>query len=369
MKRKMIYTALVILAVLIGWQGYEFWVAVGRQPRGERLERCKQSPQWKDGEFVNVHETPTLTGDDGFFSQMWKFLFGRVDDLKLGRDIPVVKNSLKDIPRTEEVCVWLGHSSVFIQTGGVRFLFAPVLTNKLPVWWFMRPFKGADAYTTDDIPEVDYLVITHDHWDHLDWKTVAALRDRVGQVVCSLGIGEHFEYWGYDPKKIHDLDWGDSIAVANSKLSTLNSQLTIRCLPTRHFSGRMGQHKTLWASYLIDGPRRIFVSGDGGYDERFKRIGEQYPDINLAIMENGQYDEGWHYIHTLPHELPQAISDLDAHRVLTYHNSKYALTNHSWTEPLDSIYEHAKGQPWQLLTPRIGEPILLNEQQTFEKWW
>ncbi|MBQ8486529.1 MAG: MBL fold metallo-hydrolase [Prevotella sp.] len=380
MKRKMIYTALVILAVLIGWQGYEFWVAVGRQPRGERLERCKQSPQWKDGEFVNVHETPTLTGDDGFFSQMWKFLFGRVDDLKPGRDIPVVKNSLKDIPRTEEVCVWLGHSSVYIQTGGLRFLFDPVLTNKLPVWWFMRPFKGADAYTTDDIPEVDYLIITHDHWDHLDWKTVAALRDRVGQVVCSLGIGEHFEYWGYDPKKIHDLDWGDSIAIDNGQLtidnlaaqekpSDNNCQFTLRCLPTRHFSGRMGQHKTLWASYLIDGPRCIFVSGDGGYDERFKQIGEQYPDIDLAIMENGQYDEGWHYIHTLPRELPQAISDLGAHRVLTYHNSKYALANHSWTEPLDSIYEHAKGQPWQLLTPRIGEPIRLNEQQTFEKWW
>ena len=356
MKRKMIYTVLVILAVLIGWQGWEFWVAVGRQPRGERLERCKQSPQWKDGEFVNVHETPTLTGNDGFFGQMWKFLFGRVDDLKPGHDIPVVKTSLKDIPRTEEVCVWLGHSSVYIQTQGVRFLFDPVLTNKLPVWWFMRPFKGADAYTTDDIPEVDYLIITHDHWDHLDWKTVTALKDRVGQVVCSLGIGEHFEYWGYDPKKIHDLDWGESYG-------------PLRCLPTRHFSGRMGQHKTLWASYLIDGPCRIFVSGDGGYDERFKQIGEQYPDIDLAIMENGQYDKGWHYIHTLPRELPQAISDLGAARVLTYHNSKYSLANHSWTEPLDSIYEHAKGQPWQLLTPRIGEPIGLDEQQTFRKWW
>ncbi|MBQ9665767.1 MAG: MBL fold metallo-hydrolase [Bacteroidaceae bacterium] len=356
MNRKMIYTLLIILAVLIGWQGYEFWVAVGRQPRGERLERCKQSPQWKDGEFVNVHETPTLTGDEGFFGQMRKFLFGKVNDLKPSRDIPVMKTSLKDIPREEEICVWLGHSTVYIQTGGARFLFDPVLTNKLPVWWFMRPFKGTDAYTVDDIPEVDYLVITHDHWDHLDWKTVRALKDRVGQVVCALGIGEHFEYWGYDPKKIHDLDWGERFG-------------PLHCLPTRHFSGRLGQHKTLWASYLIDGSRRIFVSGDGGYDERFKQIGEKYPDIDLAVMENGQYDEGWRHIHTLPCELPTAISDLGARRVLTYHNSKYALANHPWTAPLDSIYEHAKGQPWQLLTPRIGEPILLDEQQKFEKWW
>ena len=118
MKRKMIYTVLVILAVLIGWQGYEFWVAVGRQPRGERLERCKQSPQWKDGEFVNVHETPTLTGDDGFFGQMYKFLFKKVKDLQPSNDVLTAKSSLKDIPRSEEVCVWLGHSSVYIQTGG-----------------------------------------------------------------------------------------------------------------------------------------------------------------------------------------------------------------------------------------------------------
>ena len=235
---------------------------------------------------------------------------------------------------------------------------------------------------------MDYLVITHDHWDHLDWKTVTALKDRVGQVVCALGIGEHFEYWGYSKEKIHDLDWGEALTIDNGKLtidnvvapsndstqnnsqlSIVNSQFSIKCLPTRHFSGRMGQHKTLWASYLIDGPRRIFISGDGGYDERFKQFGEQYPDIDLAIMENGQYDEGWRYIHTLPSELPTAISELGARRVMTYHNSKYALANHAWTEPLDSIYVAAKGQSWQLLTPRIGEQVRLDEQQTFSKWW
>lgn len=361
MKRKMIFGFLLFVALLLGWQGYEFWVAVGRQPRGERLERCKRSPQWKDGEFVNVHETPLFTSDDGFLAQMSKFLFGKIQNLRPDSDVPTVKSSLKDLPRTEEVCVWLGHSTVFIQTDGARFLFDPVLTNKLPVWWFMRPFKGADVYTVDDIPEVDYLVITHDHWDHLDWKTVTALKDRVGQVVCSFGIGEHFEYWGYEPQRIHDLDWQDSIAIGDS--------ITLRCLPSRHFSGRLGQHKTLWASYLIDGPRRIFVSGDGGYDERFKTFSEQYPGIDLAILENGQYDKGWKHIHTLPSELPTVIRDLGARRVLTYHNSKYALAKHGWTEPLDSIYEHAKGQPWQLLTPRIGEPVRLGEQQTFTKWW
>ena len=189
MKRKMIYSILLVVALLLCWQGYEFWVAVGRQPRGERLERCKQSPQWRDGEFVNVHETPTLTGDEGLFGQMYKFLFGKVKDLSPDSNVPTSKSSLKDIPRSEDVCVWLGHSTVYLQTGGVRFLFDPVLTNRLPVWWFMRPFKGADVYTVNDIPEVDYLIITHDHWDHLDWKTVMALKDRAGQSASTLNTG------------------------------------------------------------------------------------------------------------------------------------------------------------------------------------
>ena len=381
MKRKMIYGILLILAVLICWQGYEFWIAAGHKPRGERLKRCQQSPQWRDGEFVNIHETPTMTSDDGLMKELYKYLFVKAKNLKPSHDVPTAKSSLKDLSRDEEVCVWLGHSSVYIQTGGVRFLFDPVLTNKLPVKLMMSPFKGADVYTPDDIPDIDYLIITHDHWDHLDYKTVIALKDRVSHVVCSLGIGEHFEYWGYPKEKIHDMDWGEAISIdngqltidngasakGNCQLSTINCQLT--CLPSRHFSGRLGQHKTLWASYLIDGPRKIFVSGDGGYDDRFKQFGEKYPDIDLAILENGQYDEGWHYIHTLPSELPTVISDLGPRRVLTYHNSKYALANHPWTEPLDSIYAASQNQPWQLLTPKIGEQIRLDEEQSFGKWW
>ena len=359
----MLYSGLIILLVITGWLGRMFWIASGRLPDGERLAKCEQSSQWHDKEFANKEYTPQLTGDEGFLSQMWKFLFVKIENLKPSSAIPTAKHALKDIPRDQDVCVWLGHSSLYIQTQGVRFLFDPVLTSQLPVTLFMRPFKGADVYTPDDIPEVDYLIITHDHWDHLDYETVKALKPKVSQVVCSLGIGSHFEYWGYDPSRIHDMDWGDSIAVRDD--------MVLRCLPSRHFSGRLfGRNKTLWASYLIDGSQRIFISGDGGYDGRFAQFGAQYPDIDLAIMENGQYDAGWRHIHTMPDELPQAIDELSPKRVLTYHNSKYALANHTWNEPLDSIYEHAAGKSWQLLTPRIGELIHLREEsQTFTKWW
>lgn len=293
---------------------------------------------------------------------LWKFLFKRIPDLTPSTAISTAKIDLKALPREEEVVVWLGHSSLYIQTQGVRLLFDPVLTNELPVWLIMRPFQGAAAYTPEDIPEVDYLIITHDHWDHLDYKTVRALQGRVGQVICSLGVGQHFAYWGYEEGKIQELDWNESLQ--------LKDGLTLHALPTRHASGRLfGRNKTLWSSFLIDGERRIYVSGDGGYDDRFKKIGEQFPGIDLAIMENGQYDKDWRYIHLLPEELPRAIQELGAKRVMTYHNSKFALANHAWKEPLDLIYAAAQGQPWQLLTPRIGEPIRLLQQQTFEKWW
>lgn len=362
MKRKMILTILALLLVVAAWMGRMVWVAAGQQPRGLRLERCERSPQWRNGQFVNRHDTPMMTGESGLWQNLYNYFFYKVENLVPEHDVPTAKSSLKDLKPTDEVVVWLGHSSLFVQTGGKRLLFDPVLTTRLPVQLFMKPFRGADVYTPDDIPDIDYLVITHDHWDHLDYETVRELRPRVRNVVCALGIGQHFEYWGYDISRIHDLDWGDSLSLA--------SGMTLRCLPARHFSGRLlGRNKTLWASYLIDGPRRIFVSGDGGYDDRFRDISTRYPGIDLTVMENGQYDPNWRLIHTMPSELPKAVSDLGARRLLTYHNSKYGLAKHSWTAPLDSILHNSKGQPWTLLTPRIGDRIDLTQQQTFRKWW
>lgn len=360
----MVYALLTVGLAMLVWLGTLLWVEAGQLPRGQRLERVQQSPQWADGEFHNQQTTPQFTGDKSAVRVMWDYLFSKIDGLSPSAPVPAVKTNLKSIGRDEEVVVWLGHSSVFVQTAGKRFLFDPVLTAALPVTLFMRPFKGADAYAPADIPPVDFLIITHDHWDHLDYRTVKALRRRVGAVVCPLGVGQHFEYWGWDASLVHEMDWGDSLAI--------DSTATLRCLPARHFSGRLlGRNRTLWASYLIDGARRIYVSGDGGYDGRFAAIGRQYPGIDLAIMENGQYNTQWRYIHMMPQLLPQAVDDLGARWLLTYHNSKYALARHRWNEPLDSIAANARGHAWQLLTPRIGQPVSLGEAQAqeFEQWW
>lgn len=339
------------------------FMCAGRSPRGARLEKVRQSPQWNGRKFQNPHFTAIVTNGRGHWLDTMNLCQGTDKHKKPKSDVPSAKTSLKGLSQTDDVVVWLGHSSLFIQVEGKRFLFDPVLTNKLPVKPFMRPFPGADVYSPKDIPQVDYLIITHDHWDHLDYHTVKALEDSVGAVYCSLGIGESFAYWGYPEEKIHDMDWNDSVV--------LDNDIVLYCLPARHFSRRfLDAGKTLWASYLIETPnRKVFVSGDGGYDTHFKAIAERFPAIDLAIMENGQYDKHWEYLHTLPSELPQAIDDLGARKVITYHNSKFALASHPWTEPMELIYRHSRGKPWILLTPRIGERVFLDKQQGFLPWW
>ncbi len=334
----------------------------GRMPRGARLERILRSPNYAGGEFRNLTPTQMLTGGRSRFSMVGEFLLRKVDGLRPATDLPTVRCDMGAFDPRREVVVWLGHSSVFIQTGGKRILVDPVLVKAAPIAAANRPFRGTAIYTPDDIPAIDVLVISHDHWDHLDYSTVRAIRDRVEVVVCPLGVGEHFEYWGYDPARIVEMDWGEHAAVAG---------MAVHCLPARHFSGRgLRSNRTLWASFLIESPaRRIYISGDGGYDNHFKQVAERFGRIDLAVVENGQYNQQWRYIHMLPGEVVKAAQDLSPRQLLTVHHSKYALALHPWREPLDSISAAALRDSLPLLTPMIGEPVDMENPGFSGQWW
>ena len=203
------------------------------------------------------------------------------------------------------------------------------------------------------MPDIDYLVISHDHWDHLDYRTVKSLKDRVGKVICGLGVGEHFEHWGYDKDQLVELDWYEDAALENG--------FAVHCLPTRHFSGRgLKANQTLWASFLIETPsQKIYMAGDGGYDSHFEEIGKCFPDIDLAILENGQYDEGWNLIHLMPSNMAKAAKDLKVKRVMTVHHSKYALAKHPWDEPLTNEKKMQEQDSLNMVIPEIGEVMPL----------
>ena len=326
--------------------------AFGRLPRGERLERIKRSPHYRDGEFRNLSPTRMMTSEKGRWEAMWEFIFKKAPEgLRPDAPVKAVKTDLHALGRQEDWLVWFGHSSYLLQMGGRRVLVDPVFCSASPVAFVNKPFPGTDIYRPEDMPEIDYLVITHDHWDHLDYRTVTRLKDRVGRVVCPLGVGEHLERWGFDPARLVELDWHEK--------AMPDSGFAVHCLPARHFSGRgLQANRTLWASFMLEaGGRTVFVGGDSGYGAHFADIGRRFPKIDLAILENGQYNADWRYIHTMPKYLKAEVEALHPRKVLTVHHSKYALARHRWEEPLENARRLAAEDSADVLVPVVGEVV------------
>lgn len=334
-------------------------------PRGERLARIKQSPHFRDGAFQNQRETPQLTDGATYGKVMKEFLFGRPQRSSPSEEIPSMKTDLLNLAHHENVLVWFGHSSYFMQIDGKRILVDPVLSGSASPFSFMtKAFKGTDRYTTDDLPVIDYLFLSHDHYDHLDYQTIVKLKPKVSKVICGLGTGEHLEYWGYDHQRIIEKDWNESFE--------LDPGFTVHTVPARHFSGRwFKRNQALWTSFVLQTPSlRIFIGGDSGYDQHFAKIGNTFDGFDLAILENGQYNKNWKHIHLMPHEILQAAKELKAKRIFPVHSSKFVLGNHAWDTPLELITENNKQENLNIITPMIGERVDLNDPgQVFSKWW
>ncbi|MBQ4360120.1 MAG: MBL fold metallo-hydrolase, partial [Proteobacteria bacterium] len=238
MIKKILLALLLLIVLFLTIIGILMWKELGQSPKGERLARIQQSPNYKNGAFQNDPPSKMFTSGDS--SQKRERPSGRVEKAP-SKPLPAIKTDLKTLERDKDLVIWFGHSSVLIQQDGIRYLIDPVFDSRFPISLAINPYKGTDIYTPEDIPDIDYLIITHDHWDHLDYKTVLELKDRVKSVVCGLGVGQHFEYWGYPPEKIHELDWGESLDI--------NKDTKLYALEARHFSGRLSGNPTLWASF------------------------------------------------------------------------------------------------------------------------
>jgi len=353
--------AVLIVVILIFLQQSQF----GQVPSGARLERIKNSPNYKNGSFQNLENTPNLAEDVSMVSVLWNFLFHKTPRQIPTDSIPHVHTDIRTLDAQLEALIWFGHSSYLMQTGDKRLLVDPVFNGHAsPVSFTTRSFPGTTEYHAEDMPDIDFLVISHDHWDHLDYPTVKKMEPRVKRVICPLGVGGHLEHWGYAPSKIIELDWHE--------LADLGDGFTIRATPARHFSGRgLKRNGTLWTSFVLNTPaRRIFLGGDSGYGKHFADIGKQYGPFDLAILENGQYNPAWIYIHMLPEQVLQAAKDLQAKTLLPVHNAKFALSMHAWDEPLIRITEANRNVKLPLLTPLIGEVVSLDDStQVFAHWW
>lgn len=336
----------------------------GKAPSGKRLTLLQQSPNYKDGKFQNIEYTPDLTKGYSMLGIMYDMLFKKHPRRKPIDSLPSVKTDLLNLPLASNVLVWFGHSSYYLQVEGKRFLIDPVLSgNASPLPGTNKSFKGSDIYSIADLPPIDYLVISHDHYDHLDYETVMALKEKVGKVICGLGVGEHFEHWGFAPEQLIEKDWNETI--------TFDSGMTLNTVPGRHFSGRgFIRNNTLWLAYVLKTPTlNLFIGGDSGYGNHFAKIGEKFGPFDLAILENGQYNVAWQAIHTLPTEVIKAAKDLKAKRIFPVHSSKFMLAMHQWDEPLNEV-SRLNNEEIPLVTPMIGEVVRLgDEKQIFTQWW
>lgn len=337
----------------------------GKAASGIRLERMKSSPHFKDGKFENIHHTPALTEGYGYTGVLFEFFFKRKAGRKPSGIIPSMKTNLLNLDPKKDLLIWFGHSSYYMQLDGKKILVDPVFSgNASPIKGSNSAFKGTDQYTVNELPEIDYLFITHDHYDHADHETLIQLNARVKKVICGLGVGAHLELWGFPLDKIIEMDWNEQV--------TLDSGFIAHATTARHFSGRgFTRNNTLWISFLFQSPgMKIFIGGDSGYNTHFKQIGDKFGEIDLAILENGQYDIKWKYIHMFPAEVLQATKDLNARKVFPVHSSKFAMGNHTWDEPLISIIALNKSENLSLLTPMIGELVnLRDDNQIFKEWW
>jgi L-ascorbate metabolism protein UlaG (beta-lactamase superfamily) len=353
--------AIIVLSVGIFFNHPKF----GSTPTGERLAKIHRSPHYKNGAFQNLSATPDLSEGATFFSVMKEFFFSEKKRNKPSVALPSIKTDLLSLSKNEDVLVWFGHSSYFIQLDGKRMLVDPVLSGAAsPISFTTRAFDGSDIYKPSDLPEIDYLFISHDHWDHLDYKTILALKPKIKKIICSLGTGEHLEHWGFSTDIIVERDWYENVI--------LEEGFNVTTAPGRHFSGRgFKRNQALWTAFALQTPTmKIFMGGDSGYDTHFAEIGTKLGPFDLAILENGQYNKSWKYIHMMPNEVLKAAQELGAKRLFPVHSAKFALSLHAWDAPLKTITELNEPIGMPLITPKIGERVNLKDlSQKFAKWW
>ncbi|CAM6358153.1 MBL fold metallo-hydrolase [Citrobacter sedlakii] len=337
----------------------------GQAPQGAQLSQFEQSVNYRDGQFHNQVPGPGYTGNKSLLAAWWEFLVAKRENARPAQPLPLVATDIAALPADRDTLIWLGHSSWYLQLGGKRILIDPVFSRYAAPFSFLnKAFVGDYPWTAQAMPAIDLLIISHDHYDHLDYATIKALMPEVKRVITPLGVGSHLRYWGMNGDIIEERDWHQSVRVDDG--------LYIHVLPARHFSGRgIKRNQTLWASFLFETPeQKIYYSGDSGYGPHFRAIGEQFGAIDLAIMENGQYDPDWKYIHMMPEETAQAAQDLRARAILPGHAGRFVLAKHTWDDPYKRLALASRHKPYRLLTPTLGEPVKLDDPaQQFTAWW
>lgn len=368
-----------IIKQFLKWIGYLFLVVIGSaliwffttpqfggSPTEKQLTAYAETDHHNGETFFN-YQRANMEMD---FDKIWEVIkefSNPVENIKPKGELIPEKLNTNDVssePQKTKI-TWFGHSSFMIEMAGKVILLDPMFGQQAAP----HPWLGTNRYNPtfpleiDELPNIDFVIFSHDHYDHLDYGSVIALADKVDHWLVPIGLDNHLIAWEIDSNKISALDWwGESE----------QGEIMFVLAPSRHFSGRglSDRMATLWGSWIIKSDSsNIYFSGDGGYGDHFKEIGEKYGPFDLGLMECGQYNEKWADIHMMPEESVQASLDVKAKVMMPVHWGAFTLSVHSWIEPVQRASAEAKKLGVTMTTPKIGEQIILNDSYPNSKWW
>lgn len=336
----------------------------GASIKGEPLKKIQKSENYNEGEFQNL--VPTSVGEikiKDAAGLLYDFVFNSgVGSPKELLPVAFGEGEISG-PDSLVYVTWYGHSAILIEMEGKKILIDPMLGSaSAPVSFATKRFQYEEAIDLNQLKNIDAVILSHDHYDHLDYPTISKIKDEVKHFYTALGVGEHLIAWGVASEKVTQLDWWQMAQLG---------EIELVATPARHFSGRgiSDRNKTQWASWVIKGEKNnIYFSGDGGYASHFTQIGEKYGPFDFAMVECGQYNELWSQIHMTPEETVQASLDVDAKLMMPIHWGAFKLAPHDWKDPIERVIKASNIKDVRLVTPTIGKRFSLGNAVE-ERWW
>lgn len=329
------------------------------------LEEVSKSSHYSNGKFHNTSNKTVEFKWSNLANYAKEYYKHRAVETEPKTKIPVQAILTENILSASEDTIWrLGHSTLLLKISGQLILIDPVFSDRASPFSFIGPKRfHQPPISIEDLPPLDAVLISHNHYDHLDKQSIKQLAHKVTNFVVPLGNKNDLIAWGVSDERITELDWWESIRI---------DEVHVVSTPAQHFSGRglSDRDKSLWSSYVIkSNDTRVFFSGDTGYFNGFKEIGEKYGPFDLTLVETGAYHPSWATIHMLPEQSMQAHIDLQGRRMMPIHNGTFNLAMHSWQDPFEQITQLSQIHKVNVLTPKMGQPINIQGNEDTTHWW
>lgn len=351
---------IVLILIMVFLLFLKFYLPFGKTySKTNEKDYEKRAGNFYNGIFNNVNNFQMIYGNqdkNNYLSNKY---------LKPKEKLPIQKpNKIKKLSIDVLNITWFGHSTILIGMHGMNILIDPVFSNYSSPFQFLGPKRFSDLpMDINELPNIDIVVISHDHYDHLDYSTIKQIDEKVGRYIVPLGVENHLERWKINKNKIINMAWWEETEI---------NGLKIACTPARHYSGRSlnDRYKSLWSSWVfIDEFHKVFESGDTGFDTHFEEIHNKYGDFDLALLDSGQYDKRWKSTHMVPEESVLAGKILNAKVIMPIHWGTFKLSNHPWDDPVERFVLTAKEENIKYMVPKIGQTVLYDKDISTEKWW